>query len=313
MDTLTHTVLGLAVAGLSGQSFSLHDPIYIASFLGAQAPDFDILAQLNGRFSYLRQHRAFSHSLPGIIMWSFLISIGMACYMPESAFFSVFFWAMAGGISHIIIDYFNTHGAALLWPIKKTRQSMQLLNVFDPFLLSLSCLLYAFDLTVKATSFATFSLIAVYIATRLFWRSRAKTSLKRYFTNCQIKRVLIMPSLQSIFFWDFILETPAHYLVGRMSFMYPLPKIKIHLPKSGLSEMIDFAKKTPLGSYFSTSSPFIYFEECKNDDSTKIRMYDLRYLLKTEFVHSATVLFDDNNKPYDSYMVSEGKKIPVPF
>ncbi|MCE5285742.1 MAG: metal-dependent hydrolase [Pelosinus sp.] len=313
MDTLTHAVLGLAVAGLSGQPISLHDPIYIASFLGAQAPDFDIIAQLNGRFAYLRQHRAFSHSLPGILMWSLLISLGMFCFMPTVTFLSAFFWAFAGSVSHIIIDYFNTHGVALLWPLRKTRQSTQLLNVFDPFLLCLISLLYSLDLSIQQTSLATFSIIGLYIMLRAVWRNRAKASLIRYFNHCQIKRLLIMPSLQSILLWDFILETPEHYLVGKMNLLYTLPQIAIHLPKNGFSDIVHFATKTPLGNYFSTSSPFIYFEESKEKDATKIKMYDLRYLLKEEFVHCATVLFDDKNKPYDSYMLSEGKKISVPF
>jgi inner membrane protein len=313
MDTLTHAVLGLAVAGLSDQPISLHNPIYIASILGAQAPDFDILAQLNGRFSYLRQHRAFSHSIPGIIMWSLFISLGMFCYMPNLTFFTLFCWTLSGSISHIIIDYFNTHGVALLWPFKKARQSTQLLNVFDPFLLFLISLLYTLPLNVRETSIAVFITIAFYILIRAFWRRIAEASLIRHFNHAQIKRILIMPSLQSIFFWDFIVETPEHYLVGHMSLMCLLPSINIHLPKNGFSEIVNFAKKTPLGNYFSTSSPFIYFEECKNNTATTIKMYDLRYLQKKEFVHSATVLFDNNNTPYDSYMVSEGRKIQVPF
>jgi inner membrane protein len=313
MDTLTHAVLGIAVAGLSGQPFSLHDPIYIASLLGAQAPDFDILAQLNGRFSYLRQHRAFSHSVPGIIIWSLFISIGMFCLIPNITFLSVFFWALAGNLSHIIIDYFNTHGAALLWPLKKARQSTQILNVFDPILLILISLLYTLGLNVPETSLATFTTVGLYIIMRAFWRNRAKAALVRYFCHAKIKRILIMPSLKSILFWDFILETPEHYLVGKMNLFYSLPKINIHLPKNGFSEFVHYAKKTPLGNYFSTSSPFIYFEECQDDDATKIKMYDLRYLLKKEFVHSATVLFDEKNMPCGSYMLSEGKKINVPF
>lgn len=313
MDTLTHVVLGLAVAGLSNQPFSLHDGVYIASILGAQAPDFDILAQVHSRFSYLRQHRAFSHSLPGLMIWSFLITLGLYFFMPNVTLLPIFLWSFAGGLSHILIDYFNTHGVALLWPVKKTRQSTHLLNVFDPFLLVLLLIIYTFGQGGQKTSLAAFIAIGAYITMRAAWRSHAKRSLVQHFKHCQIKRVLIMPSLQSILYWDFILETPEHYLVGKINLFYSLPKIKIHLPKNGFSEIVDFAKGTPLGNYFSTSSPFIYFEELKNNDSTTIKMYDLRYLLKEEFVHSATVLFDDKNKPYDSYILSEGKKIRVPF
>ena len=46
MDSLSHALIGIAVAGLSGHQLSLSDPIYIAAILGAQAPDFDIIASL---------------------------------------------------------------------------------------------------------------------------------------------------------------------------------------------------------------------------------------------------------------------------
>lgn len=67
MDSLSHGLIGLAVAGLSGHPFSLNDPIYLATAIGAQAPDFDIIVQLKDNFSYIKQHRAFpipSQELP---------------------------------------------------------------------------------------------------------------------------------------------------------------------------------------------------------------------------------------------------------
>lgn len=55
MDTLSHALVGIAIAGLSGHPLTVSDPIYLASILGAQAPDLDIIASVRGKFALLRQ------------------------------------------------------------------------------------------------------------------------------------------------------------------------------------------------------------------------------------------------------------------
>lgn len=313
MDSLSHALIGIAVAGLSGQPLSASDPVYIATILGAQAPDFDIIAHLKGSLAYLRQHRAFSHSIAGLAIWSFLIASGIHLFMPLTNTLLLFGWAFAGGLSHVLIDYFNTHGTAILWPFQKVRKSCHLLNVFDPVLLVLMLSPFGYKLTITHLSMAIFATIFLYIISRLYFRHRAAKWLNHYFDDYQIARIAVMPSLKRIFFWDFVLETENRYFIGQIGALYPVLEIKTTLPKqTEISDRTAEAQKTPIGDFFSTFTPFIYYEEQQEINAIKVNIYDLRYIINKQFIHSATIFFGENNIPYDSYMQSYGRKIKVP-
>lgn len=313
MDPLSHALIGIAVAGLSGQQLSIHDPIYLATVLGAQAPDFDIIAYCKGNFSYIKQHRAFSHSIPGLGMWSTLIGALLHFFMPQTHLLSLIGWAFAGGFSHIIMDYFNTHGAAILWPFRKERKSLHLLNVADPILLVLLCSLYTINLTMLTLSLSTFLIITTYISLRVMLRKKARNELINLFASHKIIEIAVMPSLKRILFWDFVLETESRHIVGQLGALYPVLEINANLPKQkNISSFTIQAKNTPLGDFFTSFTPFIYFEEQQNSHSMSVNMYDLRYILNKQFIHHATIIFDSNKLPTASYMHSYGRTMKIP-
>ena len=313
MDSLSHALIGIAVAGLSGHQLSLYDPIYLATVLGAEAPDLDIIAQLRGNFSYLRQHRSFSHSIPGLTLWSMMIVAILHFFIPHPNILSLLRWAFAGGVSHTIIDYFNTHGAAILWPFRKERKSLCLLNVVDPILLVLMMSLYPLNLTMFEMSLSTFFIITAYIVLRTMLRKRANHQLEKLFDNQEINKISVMPSFKRILFWDFVLETKDCYLVGQVGSLYPVLEINATLPKQRtISDFTIQAQKTPLGDFFTSFTPFIYFEEKQNTNSLSVNIYDLRYILNKQFLHHATIIFDNNKLPTASYMHSYGHTMKIP-
>lgn len=309
MDTLSHALIGIAVAGLSGHQLSPSDPVYIAAILGAQAPDLDIIAGLRGSVALLKQHRAVSHSLPGVAIWSALITIGMHFFMPDTSPSALFGWAFAGGLSHIIIDYFNTHGAAILWPLSKERKSCNLLNVFDPVLIVLLLSLYLYRLPMQQLSLASFATITLYIGLRSLLRRRSEQWLRQMFALQTISRLSVMPSLKRIFFWDFVIEMSGYYCIGQIGALYPVLEIKAELPRKAVSQATEMAERTRLGEFFSAFTPFCYIEANMSDEKTTVHIYDLRYHSNQEFRHHGTVILDEMNNPQDAYMHAYGKKI----
>ncbi|SFL30980.1 metal-dependent hydrolase [Pelosinus propionicus] len=314
MDSFSHALVGIAIAGLSGHPLSISDPIYLATILGAQAPDFDIIAQIKGKFSYLRQHRAFSHSIPGLVLWSLLISAVLVIIMPQANFLSLLGWAFSGSLSHIVMDYFNTHGAAILWPIQKERKSVQLLNVFDPMLFALLLSLYAFEITMFTLSCFTFAILAAYILFRIALRKKAAKQLYQLFSHQDILQITVMPSLRRILFWDFVLETKTAYLVGELGSISPALKLHADLVKEkDISKFTLQAKKTKIGDFFATFTPFIYFTVQEHPHSISVTIYDLRYVLNKQFLHRATIIFDHAaNHPTTSYLHTYGSTTQIP-
>lgn len=313
MDALTHGLIGLTIAGLSGQAPTFDNPIYLATVLGSQAPDFDFLALSRGGMSYLKQHRAASHSLPGIAGWATVIAAVLHIFMPEISLWLLWIWAFAGAMSHIFTDYLNTHGAALLWPFRKERLSCNLLNVFDPVLIILLLSTYMTDLPIKQVALLGIAVIGLYILLRLFLRQQAFRYLKQYFADFTLGRALIMPSLAKITYWDFVLETEGHYVVGRIGSAQHDLVISAVFPKQDTSEVMLQAQQTSLADFFTLFTPFSYFEEQQQDGTTKIKIYDLRYFQNDNFLHSGILVYENGQMPVESYVQSYGRKLDFPF
>ena len=233
----------MAVAGLSGHHPSFGDPLFIATMLGAQAPDFDLVAQIKGSMAYLKQHRAFSHSIPGVIFFASLIALSLSLLTPNAHFWQAFIWAFAGGLSHTLIDYFNTHGVALLWPLSKERKSFPLLKVFDPLVLIICLLPYWKNLSPAANSLVVLSGLAGYILLRIFLRNLASGRIKAAFSQQNIRRLWIMPSLKKPLFWDFVVETDRRSINGRLGILTQVMEIKADMPRQFLSTLTAKAKK----------------------------------------------------------------------
>lgn len=313
MDTLSHAIIGIAVASFSGQQFSINDPIYLASLLGAQAPDFDIITLLRGNFTFLRQHRAFSHSILGLLFWSVLIAIILPAANPSASVYTSFIWALAGAFSHVALDYFNTHGTAIFWPLKKERKSLHLLNVFDPVLLVLLLSLYLLNLSPLHLANTTFITLFGYISVRYYLRSSAKRYILTHFKDHTLISLIIMPSLKRVFAWDFIINTSEYHYIGQYRIFPKKLDFKINLPKQRKqTALTERAHRTLLGQFFSTFTPFAYYEEECDITRTRINIYDLRYYLNQQFIHRATIIFDKPDNPSEAYLFSEGKTIKIP-
>ena len=84
MDTGTHLVIGLGLAGLSQIDPSISantaatTAVFIGTVIGSQIPDIDGLLRFKGNAVYIRNHRGRSHSLPALPLWTLLITGAIA-------------------------------------------------------------------------------------------------------------------------------------------------------------------------------------------------------------------------------------------
>ncbi len=78
MDTATHIVMGVSLAGLATldpvvqSDPALFNAVLIGTIVGSHAPDFDTVFKMKDNATYIRHHRGASHSIPAIIMWGSL-------------------------------------------------------------------------------------------------------------------------------------------------------------------------------------------------------------------------------------------------
>lgn len=290
MDPITHAVIGSGVAALSGQAFNFTSPIFWGSVLGSMAPDLDIIYQFRGHGVYLKHHRGFSHSIPGLLVISALISFGLAFVFPSSSIIQTFIWTFLGTLSHTVFDILNSYGAQLF----RKRLTLNLLQIFDPILFLLFIGLVMGRETPILTMSVIIALSLTYLAFRLYMRKAVERTLLRLYAKLSPTKVIVMPAMLGINNWDFVIETPEKYIIGQAKYFDHNIKIRNKLKKHKINEMIEKALESNLGQYFQQFTPYYYVSHYQEDNKHIVKFFDLRYYLKTDFLHSATVTFNEN-------------------
>lgn len=151
MDIVHHGiigVIGLSVAesldlGMGGVFF----------LIGSILPDLDVFLMLLGKRVYLKNHQGFSHSLVFLPLFSLMIVVLFTPLIP-------FAWGnvLAIGVGilvHVLLDYSNTYGISLLYPLSKKRFALDSIFFIDTFLfaLSISVLLLKYHFALYMTLF----------------------------------------------------------------------------------------------------------------------------------------------------------------
>lgn len=186
MDTSTHAIIGLGLAGLAQcDALVALDPatstaVFFGVLIGSQAPDFDTVLKWKSNMLYIRQHRGYSHSLPMIAVWSFLIS-GVLTWLNKGASFThVLVWTGLAVCLHVLTDVFNAYGTQAGWPFTKRWISWNIISLFDPIIFSthlIAIVLWGFGILSPRVLFPALYLllIAYYV-----WRTRVHRQVERH-------------------------------------------------------------------------------------------------------------------------------------
>ncbi len=293
MDPISHMVIGAGLATLSGDAFSWSNPIYLSSMLGSMAPDLDIIFQLKGDAVYLKKHRGFSHSLPGLVLVCLLVGSLVKIIYPGYSFLSLLVWSLVGALSHTLFDIGNSYGAQLLGPWISKKFSLNLIQIFDPILLMI------FGAMLWASSKAGFyqgyfgGLILLYLAMRWGMKSYLHKKVAACYPEKQIIKLVLFPSVIGLFSWDYLLETKGKNLVGQVHLFRAGVTLTRKLTKETPNEAISIALKSIIGEMFREFTPHFHISYYTEGTKQIIKFFDLRYLLKREFMHSATVILEE--------------------
>ncbi|KGG81210.1 hydrolase [Caloranaerobacter azorensis H53214] len=296
MDPITHGIIGLGLSTLSGEPVNSLNPLMLGSVIGAMAPDIDIVFRLKGQYEYLKHHRGITHSIVGISFISIAISVVLNLIFRDYSFFRIFIWTFLGSLSHSVFDMLNSYGARFLLPFTKRKISASLLMLFDPVIIFLSLgMVFLFkDIFMKEIVFSL--IFAIYLLFRIHMRSNVAKVLYNNFKNkCIIEKINILPSFFNPLKWDFIVETKDSNIVGQVYFLNKKITIRRKLKKVN-HKIIKQFYKTELGRYFSEFTPIKHVKVIDKGEEIILRIIDLRYYLRNEFMHHATAVFNLEKK-----------------
>ncbi|MHB8170349.1 MAG: metal-dependent hydrolase [Thermincolia bacterium] len=300
MDPITHGVVGAGVAMFSGGQASLADPIFLGAVLGSMAPDLDIVMQFRGDLVYLRHHRGFSHSIPGLGLLSVAIALVLKVVFPQAALGELILWTFLGALSHTLLDVMNSYGAQLFGPLDKRRMTINLLQIFDPVLVVLAIGMVIWPNWSIFQPVVAISILGVYFVFRYVMRKRLCRRLVYQYRAEGINRVVVMPAIWGIFTWDYLVETADEYVVGQVNFRRQGVMERRRLMKPRYNKVIDAALESKMGKMFQEFTPYIHVSYYLDGGKHIVKFLDLRYFLKSDFLHSATLVFDQQWELHES-------------
>ncbi|MCG8551890.1 MAG: metal-dependent hydrolase, partial [Desulfobacterales bacterium] len=293
---------GLAISAFSGDPVSLSNPVSIGCAIGAMVPDVDVIVKIiKDDFHYLKHHRGFSHSLPALVALAGIVTFGVGRFFGDVNYLSLFIWTFVGALSHTFFDILNSYGAKLLSPFTSKKFKANLLMLYDP-VISILCLTLIFRRHISNVFLTIVFLIFItYLVARYGMRRRAERIVeKNYSSGYKLIKVNILPALMAFHKWDFIVDTRSHSLVGQVNIINGKVSVrkKFKKPKEDIVELFN---NTNVGKYFSDFSPIIHISHIEDQGNLILKCIDLRYYLKNNFMHHATVIYDKEMNLIESF------------
>ncbi|MDG0871957.1 metal-dependent hydrolase [Paenibacillus thiaminolyticus] len=179
MDTSTHVVMGMGLAGLSqcdpvvASEPATAAAVFLGVMLGSQAPDADTVFKWKSNLLYLQQHRGISHSPPMAVVWSVLIAAVLAGVIPGASFLHVLAWSALAVVIHIISDLFNPYGTLAAWPFVNRWICWNIIALFDPFIFSTHLAAIALWVTKLVSPRIVFPILYSVLVLYCIWRIHA--------------------------------------------------------------------------------------------------------------------------------------------
>jgi inner membrane protein len=324
LDTGTHLVIGLGLAGLAhidpavASDTSLATAVLIGTVAGSQAPDADTVLRLRGNAAYIRSHRGRSHSLPMLAVWTALISAVVGMIFPGAAFWHILLWTGIAVCFHVFTDLFNTYGTQALRPFTEKWIGWNIIHIFDPFLFfgHLAAIsMWSFHAAPPQLIFPTlYILIGMYYV----WRTIDRWLQERKVRNLDDKRTdgdryIVIPTF-NFNNWNVVKQRPdGTFALGEL--------------KNGVLRWIDNvkcddhpaverSKSNPDVAALLYYSSYACAEVREHRWGYEVRWADVRYRHRKQYPFVAVVHMDKQFNELDSYVgwVSEsrlGKKLRV--
>jgi len=173
MDILHHSAIG--VIGLTLAVSADQNMLGIFFMIGSVIPDLDAFLVLVSRSFYLKNHQGFSHSLLLIPLYAVAI-VGILSFWITFDWFNVLALIL-GWVIHIGLDYSNTYGITLFYPLSKKRFSLDAIFFVDTFLLLLTASMLYFSYSV----WIYLIVYLLYIIVKKWMQKSLKSSLKAQF------------------------------------------------------------------------------------------------------------------------------------
>ncbi|MFF2480800.1 metal-dependent hydrolase [Paenibacillus sp. NPDC058071] len=311
MDTGTHLVMGIGLAGLAAvdpvvaANPSIHMAVLIGTVVGSQAPDFDTFLRLKGNASYIRNHRGISHSLPAIAIWTILITgLLQLFYRGSLPWLHVGGWVLLSVCVHVLTDLFNAYGTQAMRPFTDKWISWNIIHIFDPVIFAThvgAIVLWAIG---AASPALLFSLLYAFTAVYFIWRTVAQRATMRAVSKLDPYRkptdaTIVIPTI-SLANWNIVKRTEdGTFHIGDLR-----GGNLRWLDKATCSDHPAVAKSQndPAIRSFLYFTKFACADVKEHEWGYEVRWSDVRYRHRKQYPFVGVLLMDREYKTVGSYV-----------
>ncbi|MFO1443163.1 metal-dependent hydrolase [Bacillus sp. Bva_UNVM-123] len=307
MDTGTHIVMGLGLAGIAtldpivAETSATTTSVMIGAIIGSQIPDIDTILKLRNNAVYIRNHRGITHSIPAVLLWPILITAIIYSFFPESNLFHLWLWTFIAVFLHVFVDIFNAYGTQALRPFSSRWIALGTINTFDPFIFALhvfGLIVWAFGANPGYTFLTIYALLIIYYILRFREQRIIMRKVKKLIPDAT--DIIIAPTMKYRQ-WRIAVMNKQQFFVGRgvnrtvniidQFNRVPEPKTPI----------LEAAKKDENLSAFLSFSRVYRWEIDEYDEYTEVRFIDLRYRSNDYYPFVAVVQLDSDLNIMTSY------------
>lgn len=310
MDTGTHIVFGLGLAGLA-----MIDPVIsshpygeaaalLGTIAGSNAPDLDMLLRLKSNADYIRHHRGLSHSFPAILIWTTLITLGLSVLFRDIPWWHLGFWVLLSVVVHVFTDLFNAYGTQALRPISKEWVKWNIIHIFDPFIFTSHLLAILLWGSGAAQPSVIFPILYVLLAGYYIWRtvihSRLNVTIPTHDPDKRPgDRYTVLPTL-SPYRWNVVRRSEdgvfgvGEWNHGRLTWQDTM-RCDVH-------PAADASMSHPDVQAFLSVTPFPCVSVKQRSWGYEVRWLDVRYRSRRQYPFVAVVLMDRSYVPLQSYV-----------
>lgn len=310
MDTASHFVVGVGLAGLSQldpvviSQPAMQTAVILAVIIGSQAPDFDTITRLRSNELYIRQHRGISHSIPAIVLWTLLISTTLnMLFHPDEGYGHLLSWTFLAVSLHVAMDLFNTYGTQALRPMSKVWISWNIIHIFDPFIFTthvIAGLLWICQLASPIIIFPVlYIIIAMYYVIRVGYHYHLMNSLKMNIPIHTDEVLTIIPTVRYRIWHIMIKLTDGSYKLGTWN------KGNIRWVEQISSDhhpLINKSRQHPTVAALQSFTKHTIAHVTEHHWGTEIRWCDVRYRHRRQYPFVAIVFYDHDEQPLASYV-----------
>lgn len=235
----------------------------------AEFPDIDILTAFFGRDVYFRWHRSFTHSAILLPLWATVVAWVFWLIWDRKNFRLLWWAAVAGITSHLLMDWLTNYGTELFWPLSDARLALNWVFIVDVYVWAIMLIgTVAAVWTQRAwVARATLGVVGVYF---LFCGVSRAYALHAYEAGRLAGRIDAFPLPMNPLRWTIVRDDGAaeHWVNGSDNDTFVQFHDDTLLPKAEATEAV---------KRFRWFAVFPLVEKIEENGHTVLRYRDLRF------------------------------------